>query len=197
MLGKKSELVGLKTELEGNNRIGSGTIFGGSLGRCSYLGNACHIRARIGRYTSIASQVCTVSGSHPTREWVSTSPVFFSTACQCGVTYVSESLYAEQTGETVIGSDVWIGEGVRILAGIHIGDGAIVAAGSVVVRDVEPYTIVGGVPARKIRGRFSQDQTRHLLRLRWWDRSEDWIKKYARAFSNVETFLKCAAEELE
>lgn len=72
-------------------------------------------------------------------------------------------------GDTVIGNDVWIGRNSVVLPGVHIGDGAIVAAQSVVAKDVAPYTVVGGNPARRIKNRFDEELTGLLLRLRWWD----------------------------
>ena len=74
-------------------------------------------------------------------------------------------------GDTVIGNDVWIGQNAVILPGVHIGDGAIIGASSVVGRDVEPYTIVVGNPARPVRKRFDDALIELLLRFRWWDKS--------------------------
>ncbi len=189
-LGRDSQFVGLHTVLEGHNRMGRRSVFEGTLGRCSYMGDDCKIKAQIGRYTSIASGVRTVSGTHPTRDWVSTSPVFFSTARQCGTTYVTENRFAESNRQTEIGSDVWIGEGVRIIEGVHIGDGAIVAAGAVVTGDVDPYTIVGGVPARMIRKRFSDEQIAALRQIKWWEKDELWIREHASLYANIASFLE-------
>ena len=78
-------------------------------------------------------------------------------------------------GDTVVGCDVWIGQNAVILPGVHIGDGAIIGASSVVGSDVEPYTIVAGNPARPIRRRFDDELTELLLAFRWWDRSVEEI----------------------
>jgi virginiamycin A acetyltransferase len=72
-------------------------------------------------------------------------------------------------GDTMIGNDVWIGYNATIMAGVKVGDGAIIATNSTVTKDVEPYSIVGGNPAREIRKRFSDDEIKNLLALRWWD----------------------------
>ena len=80
-------------------------------------------------------------------------------------------------GDTVIGNDVWIGHKATIMPGITIGDGAIIAAHSVVINDVEPYSIVGGNPAKVIRKRFDDETIDHLLELRWWDWSEERITR--------------------
>lgn len=72
-------------------------------------------------------------------------------------------------GDTIIGNDVWIGHNATIMAGVTIGDGAIIAANSTVVKDVEPYSIVGGNPAKEIKKRFSEDEIARLLDLKWWN----------------------------
>ena len=83
----------------------------------------------------------------------------------------------DNKGDIVIGSDVWIGYEAVIMAGVHIGDGAIIAARAVVTKDVPPYTIVGGTPARKIRKRFDAEVIQQLLKLKWWDWPTDKIRK--------------------
>lgn len=187
---KGVDIGGFSTLFEGYNRLGQNTMFSGRLGRCSYLGEDCRIHADIGRYCSIASEVCTIHGRHPTTHWVSTSPVFFSPDCQCGITYTSKRLYDEASPKTQIGNDVWIGARVTILSGVSIGDGAVIAAGAVVTKNVEPYTIVGGVPAKPIRKRFSDEQIEALLKLKWWDKDEAWIKDHAAKFSHVDELIQ-------
>lgn len=91
-----------------------------------------------------------------------------------------ESLEAEiSRGPVSIGNDVWIGNGARIMSGITIGDGAIVGAGAVVTRDVAPYTVCGGNPARKLRERFSPDVTERLKASKWWTWSEEQLRENA------------------
>lgn len=75
----------------------------------------------------------------------------------------------DNKGDIVIGNDVWIGYEAVIMAGVHIGDGAIIAARAVVTKDVPPYTIVGGTPAKEIRKRFDTEMIHQLLKLKWWD----------------------------
>ncbi len=82
----------------------------------------------------------------------------------------------DNKGDIVIGNDVWIGYEAVIMAGVHIGDGAIIAARTVVTKDVPPYTIVGGTPAREIRKRFDAEVIQQLLMLKWWDWSSDKIR---------------------
>lgn len=78
-------------------------------------------------------------------------------------------------GDTVVGNDVWIGQNVTVMPGIHIGDGSIIAANSVVTKDIPPYSIAGGNPCKLIRKRFDDDLTAYLLNLRWWDWDADKI----------------------
>ena len=83
----------------------------------------------------------------------------------------------DNKGDIVIGNDVWIGYEAVIMAGVHIGDGAIIAARAVVTKDVPPYTIVGGTPAKEIRKRFDADVIQQLLMLKWWNWSTDKIRQ--------------------
>lgn len=83
----------------------------------------------------------------------------------------------DNKGDIVIGNDVWIGYEAVIMAGVHIGDGAIIAARAVVTKDVSPYTIVGGTPAKEIRKRFDAEVIQQLLMLKWWDWSTDEIRQ--------------------
>ena len=100
----------------------------------------------------------------------------------------------EDKGDIVIGNDVWIGFEAVILAGVHIGDGAIIGARAVVTKDVPAYTIVGGVPAREIRKRFDADTIDRLLRLRWWDWSIDKIRENIPHISNGEPDACCSSD---
>ena len=140
-------------------------------------------------------------GQHPTNKFVSIHPAFYSPSNDVSsVHYVIENKYDEfrytNTGYIVeIGNDVWIGKNVQLMEGIEIGDGAIIAAGAVVTKDVEPYSIVGGVPAKLIRKRFGEDDIEFLKELRWWDKSEDWIKENAQYFFDIKVLKKAVMEK--
>lgn len=84
----------------------------------------------------------------------------------------------DNKGDIVIGNDVWIGYEAVIMAGVHIGDGAIIGTRAVVTKDVPPYTIVGGVPAKEIRKRFNSDMIEQMLALKWWNWSVDKIQEF-------------------
>ena len=97
----------------------------------------------------------------------------------------------DNKGDIVIGNDVWIGYDAIIMAGVHIGDGAIIGTRAVVTKDVEPYSIVGGVPAKEIRKRFAPDVVAKLLELKWWNWSSEKIKNHIAAIQsgNIDELL--------
>ena len=103
----------------------------------------------------------------------------------------NENKYADKSLglEVIIGNDVWIGADVTILAGSIIGDGVIVASGAVVSGCLEPFGIYGGVPAKLIRYRFSEEQINYLLRYKWWNKDESWLIEHADLFDNIEKFM--------
>lgn len=128
----------------------------------------------IGRFCALATGVRFImNGANHKLDGLSTYPFSIFGNGWERVTPSDEEL--PYKGDTVVGNDVWIGYESLIMPGVHIGDGAVIAAGSVVTTDVEPYAVVGGNPARMIRRRFSQDVIEELLRIAWWDWSADVI----------------------
>ncbi|MBO5552095.1 MAG: CatB-related O-acetyltransferase [Lachnospiraceae bacterium] len=94
------------------------------------------------------------------------------------------------SGRTRIGSDVWLGNDVRIMGGVKIGDGAVVGTGALVTKDIPPYSINVGVPAKTIKYRFTEEQIEKLLTSKWWEKDEQWINSNIDRFSDVEVFFK-------
>ena len=182
---EKYAKVSAKATFGGYNRIGAGSVFSGWLGRYSYLGENCRLNASIGKFCSVGSGVMTVGGTHPTRTWASTHPAFYSAARQCGTSFVTEELFEETTPPAVIGNDVWIGNGALLVGGITVGDGAVIAAGAVVTKDVAPYAVVAGNPAKELRKRFSEEEIAFLQELKWWDLPEDQLRLHADCFKDI------------
>jgi acetyltransferase-like isoleucine patch superfamily enzyme len=134
-------------------------------------------------------------GMHPTKTFVSTHPVFYSLTFPSHNRFATEQGFIEH-GSVTIEHDVWIGHGASICDNVTIGTGAIVAAGAVVTANVEPYSIVGGVPAKFIRKRFDAEQIEQLLASQWWKQSDAFLAKHHREFQNIETFMKTVVPQL-
>ena len=145
----------------------SGTI---KIGYATTLGynNFMHGDIEIGKYCQIGADVSIHTTNHPIS--------YLST-------YVNKNLFHGELSQlksikkTVIGNDVWIGHNVNIMGGVTIGNGAIIAAGALVTKDVPAYTIVGGVPAKEIRKRFSENIIKEVEALQWWNLSEEELQK--------------------
>lgn len=185
----------LNCEFEGNNQVGKFTILNHCyLGYASYISeSSCLLNTRVGKYCAIGPNVHVVNGQHPTKRYVSIHPAFYSNDATHSIAYVDENRFEEfryvdkKNGYWVyIGNDVWIGDSALIMEGVTIADGTIVAAGAIVVKDTEPYTIVGGNPAKIIRYRFNKQQIDYLLHLKWWNKDENWIKQHAIYFDDVD-----------
>lgn len=159
------------------------------VGKGTYIAmNSFISMTEIGKFCSIGPNFLCGFGIHPTNT-LSTSPAFYSTMKQNGMTFSSTNKIEERK-PIKIGNDVFIGMNVSILDGVTIGDGAVVAAGAVVNKDVEPYSIVGGVPAKHIKYRFSKEQIEALLKIQWWDWSDEKLQEVEKNFFEVDKFIK-------
>lgn len=130
---------------------------------------------RIGAFCSLAKNVTILLGGNHRTDWITTFP--FGSAFPREISDTPVPGHPATGGDVIIGSDVWIGQGVTILSGVTIGDGAVLATNSTVVRNVAPYEIVGGNPAKSIRKRFDDEIIALLLELRWWELPIDDIRQ--------------------
>lgn len=156
------------------------------IGDYSYVGPGTRvIYTTVGKFCSIAGGVCLGMGTHPL-QFLSSSPIFISPHNGTGHRWVDVPVGFDEYETTVVGNDVWIGSRAMILGGITIGDGAVVAAGAVVTKDVPPYAIVGGVPARIIRYRFTPEMINKLLAVKWWNLPYSMIRNKIDLFQHGE-----------
>jgi chloramphenicol O-acetyltransferase type B len=183
-----------ETEVHPTSKLHSGTsAVRTKVARHSYCGYDCMLNlCDIGPFCSIASRVTIGGAAHPTH-YVSTSPVFLSHKGSLRTKFSNHN-YLPQL-RTNIGADVWIGDGAYLKAGIKVGHGAVIGMGAVVTRDVPPYSIVAGNPARVIRSRFSEDTVRAMLELAWWDWTDERIFNHAMYVTDPTTFIERAHGE--
>jgi acetyltransferase-like isoleucine patch superfamily enzyme len=146
------------------------------------------VNTDIGKFCSIAQNVSIGPGIHKI-DGVSTHPAFYALNTPLLKTFsLNDSFLTSK--RTIIGNDVWIGEKVVIIDGVNIGTGAIIAAGAVVTKDVEPYSIVGGIPAKHIKFRFTDDKVKGLLLSDWWNQDDAWLEGHINDFSEIDKFIK-------
>ena len=156
----------------------------------SYLaGETTVIYSEIGKFCSIASHVTINPGNHPMNR-VTQHHCTYRRA-QYGFDQADEAEFFNwrRADKCVIGHDVWIGHGATILAGVTVGIGVVVGAGAVVSKDVATYQIVGGVPARLIRMRFTDEVIEKMLRLAWWEWDRPTLEQRFKDFMDLDTFL--------
>ena len=191
-----SSKIGWNSSFEGNNRIGTKCVFTGYMGYGSYMGSYCNLTATIGKYCSLGNYIHVARGRHPAHDWVSTHPAFYSKAKQAGFTFSSENRFQEEVyadpinrASVVIENDVWIGDNVLLMAGVRLKNGAIVAAGAVVTKDVEPYSIVAGIPAKVIGYRFDKEYVKVVEETEWWNKSPEWLEQNSDLFTDIKVFV--------
>ena len=171
-------------------KINSGaTIVDSTIGRYTYT---CYddeiVNCEIGQFCSISDDVIIGGAEHPIK-WVSTSPVFQDVK-HSGPRKKFSRHHFDGIAKTFIGNDVWIGKRAIIKAGVTIGDGAVIGAGAVVTKDVPPYAVVAGMPAKIIKYRFDEETIESLLSSKWWDLPDERLQEIAHLINKPSEFLK-------
>ena len=188
-------MIDTESEVSRKARVYSTTkLFCSRVGDYSYICPGTQLTcAEVGKFCSVATG-CLIGLAGHNLQGISTSPVFTERDNPSG------SCWTEKHEENVlrpvtIGNDVWIGVRVIILGGVKIGNGAVIGAGSVVTRDVPPYAVVAGAPARLIRYRFEEPVIRRLEELQWWNKSEEELRQLLPLFQK-ESFTLSDLEKL-
>jgi acetyltransferase-like isoleucine patch superfamily enzyme len=165
------------------------TLINSSVGAFSYIqSDSIIVNASIGKFCSIAGDVKIGMAEHPLN-WVSTSPIFYDMSQPLPMALTEEKNHFGQQIQTSIGSDVWIGQGVIVKSGVSISVGSVIGAGAVVTKDVAPYSIVVGNPARPIRQRFGQEMCDALSISKWWELDSEILRELSVFFKTPEVFL--------
>lgn len=192
---KRIKLSAIKSSvIDRNARIlGGNTILCSEIGAYSYTGYDTQILfTKVGKYCSIGSN-CKIGGAGHPLNWVSTSPLFHNGRNIFGKHFAQNEY--NPYSEVIIGNDVWIGQEVLIKGGVSIGNGAVIGMGAVVTKNIGPYEIWAGNPARFIRKRFDDETIERLEKMRWWLWDENKVSQYGELFSNVEEFVEKIEEE--
>ena len=183
---KFSTYLSHRCHFEGMNIVGAKTSFYGTMGRGSILARESCLSADIGRFSSVGRNASQIIVTHPYKEpFVTTSPMFYSLRKQTGYTFakkqmIDEYRYYDKEREIalLIGNDCWIGYNVCFIGGVKVGDGAVVLSRAVVTKDVPPYAIVGGIPAKIIGYRYDEETIAFLLDLQWWNKDIEWLQEH-------------------
>lgn len=177
-----------KSEIDKTSSICSGAhVVESSVDKFSYVGNYCTvINTKIGKFCSIADN-CIIGGANHPINWVSTSPVFHQGRNILKRHFSNHEF--ESSIRTNIGSDVWIGNNCLIKGGITINHGAVIGMGSVLTKDVGPYEIWAGNPARLIKKRFSNEVIEFLIENEWWNLEEPSLYEHAKTFNNIDEYI--------
>jgi acetyltransferase-like isoleucine patch superfamily enzyme len=167
--------------------MSSCNIYKSSVGKYSYIGYNCQIiHSKIGNFCSIANNVIIGGAKHPL-DFVSTSPVFIKGRNVLRTNFNSKVF--EQYKETFIGNDVWIGNNAILKGGITISDGAVIGMGAVVTKNVGPYEVWAGNPAKLINKRFEEKDINKLLNLKWWDLEDEKLRQVSLYIDDPKEFI--------
>ena len=164
-------------------------VFNSSISAYSYLaGHSSLVYASVGKFCSIGSNSIIGLGHH-TLNNLSTSPIFTERINGTGYCWTDkQNVYPYK--KVIVGNDVWIGTRVIVVGGVTIGNGAVIAAGAVVTKDVPPYAVVGGVPAKIIKYRFTDDIIRYLEKIQWWNLPDCQLQRCIDLFQKEEISIE-------
>ena len=178
-----------ESEIDKRAHIAAGChIYKSKIGKYTAVGYDCQIiHCEIGNFCSLAGNIVIGGADHPT-EWVSTSQVFVKLKDSISKKFSPHEYNSYKS--TFIGNDVWIGDSVLIKAGVKISDGAVIGMGSVVTKDVGPYEIWAGNPARIIRKRFDEHTIQELLKSKWFTLSDEKIDNLAIDINKPDLFME-------
>lgn len=192
---KKAHMRAIRnSEIDKTAGVCAGTqIIDSSVGRYTDIGYDCVIVNTImDNYCSLGADIRIGGAAHPVHH-VSTSTVFLKEKDHIKKKFAMHSF--EQFERTIIGHDVWIGDGAFIKSGVKIGTGAVVGMGAVVTKDIAPYEIWAGNPAHKIKDRFDTLIKQKLLDTEWWNYTDEKLQEVAESFDDVEAFLRMCERE--
>ncbi|WP_395051196.1 CatB-related O-acetyltransferase [Flavobacterium sp.] len=187
---KKLHLRAIKNcDIHKTSKVCSGShLINVTMGKHSDVGYDCTIvNTEIGAFCSLGANIIIGGASH-TVDWVSTSPVFNENKDHLTKKFSYHKFNLEN--HTSIGNDVWIGNCVLIKSNLKIGDGVVIGMGSVVTKDIPPYEIWAGNPAKLIKKRFENDVAAELLKIKWWEWEDKKIQLYASSFNNVPELIR-------
>jgi acetyltransferase-like isoleucine patch superfamily enzyme len=188
-----------KSEFEKNCAVGNNCqVTNTEVGKYSYITEGARIsHAKIGKFCSIGPNLRVGMATHPIKKFVSTSPMFHSKYTNLNVSFVKKNeitthkyIDKKKLFFIEIENDVWIGANVTIMDGVKIGSGAVIGANSLVTKNIPPYAVAVGMPAKIINYRFNKSEIRKLLNLEWWNRDDEWLIHKINLFKDVKKFLK-------
>lgn len=195
-VSSNARVIDCTFEDEGFNKISHKTVIVNChIGKGTYIQENCSfVNTDFGRYCSIAPGSKLIVGDHPTSKFVAMHPAFYSGRSIGGlsfqhVSYTEEYKTVLKDRYCIIENDVWIGSDAKILGGVTIHNGAVVAAGAVVTKDVPPYAIVAGIPAKIVRYRFTEKEIESLQTIKWWDKDDVWIRQNIDQFDDIKSFV--------
>lgn len=201
----KTLSIGENVKIGNHCIISKGTMIerNTTIGDCTYVsaGTTVDSNVHIGKYCSIARNVFIAPGVHAI-QYVTTHPILFNPYWRNELDMIEKEKYDTKIGKeeehTYIGNDVWIGLNAIIMRGITIGDGAVIGAGSIVTKDVEPYSVVVGVPAKHIKYRFEQEEIEKLqnMETKWWDLSKEELEKSLVHMYDIKQYIDYYEKEI-